>query len=172
MLSWSADRFVAGASGLAAHSGIPPMLIGITIMAMGSSAPEILVAISASLEGNGNLAVGNAIGSNIANIGLVLAVTAMLRPVQVASVTLKREMPMVLAVSVFAALLLGDNVLSQAEGGLLLTVFFATLGALVWLSLKADSGDPLVQEFSTDVADKHKPMMCLLWLLVGMILFQ
>lgn len=68
-LSWSADRFVTGAAGLAGYFGIKPMLIGLTILAMGSSAPEVLVAASAALGGNNNLAVGNAIGSNIANIG-------------------------------------------------------------------------------------------------------
>ncbi|GGD50210.1 calcium/sodium antiporter [Lacimicrobium alkaliphilum] len=170
VLSWSASRFVTGASGLAACFGIQPMLIGMTIMAMGSSAPEILVAISASLNVNNNLAVGNAIGSNIANIGLVLGVTALLRPMQVASVTLKREIPMVLAVSVFAALLLADSFLSRIEGVLLLVLFFATIGALIWLSLSAGQSDPLVRELTADIESHHKPMRYLLWLLLGSIL--
>ncbi|ALS97391.1 calcium/sodium antiporter [Lacimicrobium alkaliphilum] len=170
VLSWSADRFVTGAAGLAACFGIRPMLIGMTIMAMGSSAPEILVAISASLSGKNNLAIGNAIGSNIANIGLVLGMTAMLRPLQVASVTLKREMPVVLAVSVIAAFLLADSFLSRTEGGLLLAVFVATIGALIGLSLTAGSSDPLVQELTAEVNTRHKPINYLLWLLIGMIL--
>lgn len=79
-LVWGADRFVAGAAGIAAHRGISQLVIGITVVALGTSAPEIAVAIHACLEGNPLLAVGNAVGSNIANIGLVLAVTAIVVP--------------------------------------------------------------------------------------------
>jgi cation:H+ antiporter len=169
-LSWSADRFVTGAAGLAACFGIPPMLIGMTIMAMGSSAPEILVAISASISHKSNLAIGNAIGSNIANIGLVLGTTAMLRPLQVASVTLKREMPVLLAVSIIAALLLADSSLSRTEGSLLLAIFFITIAALTGLSLTAGRSDPLVRELTAEVNTRDRPISSLLWLLVGMIL--
>ncbi|WP_088330528.1 calcium/sodium antiporter [Lacimicrobium sp. SS2-24] len=170
VLSWSADRFVAGASGLAANLGVQPLLIGMTIMAMGSSAPEILIAISASVNDSNNLAIGNAIGSNIANIGLVLGVTALLRPLQVTSASLKREMPMVMAVSVFAALLLADSYLSVTEGYLLLVTFVATLGALVWLSARATRSDPLVQELTADIQQQHSKLFNLFWLITGMIL--
>ncbi len=83
VLSWSADRFVYGASALAKNIGVSPMMIGLTIVAMGSSAPEIVVSVTASLSGSPDTAVGNAIGSNITNIALVLGITALIKPLQV-----------------------------------------------------------------------------------------
>ena len=82
-LVWSADRFVAGSAALAANLGVSKLVIGLTIVSLGTSAPEILVSISASLSGEGSLAIGNALGSNIANIGLVLAITALLAAIPI-----------------------------------------------------------------------------------------
>ena len=96
VLSWSADRFVYGASALAKNIGISPMMIGLTIVAMGSSAPEIVVSAIASSNGNMNTAVGNALGSNITNVALVLGITALVKPLVVSSSTLKREFPVLL----------------------------------------------------------------------------
>ena len=80
-LIWSADKFVYGAAAIARNFGLPPLVIGLTIVAMGSSAPEIMVAVSASLEGNANTAIGNALGSNITNIALVLGITALIKTI-------------------------------------------------------------------------------------------
>jgi cation:H+ antiporter len=93
LLIWGADRFVHGASATARNLGIPPLLIGLTIVAFATSAPEVLVSIVAALRGESDLAVGNAIGSNIANIGLVLGAVAVIRPIELHSATLRREMP-------------------------------------------------------------------------------
>ena len=90
-LVWSVDKFVFGASSLARNMGISPMIIGLTIVAMGSSAPEMMVAATASFQGNVNTGIGNAIGSNITNIALVLGVTALFQPLSVSSSTIKRE---------------------------------------------------------------------------------
>ena len=100
LLVFGADRFVHGAAALARNLGIAPLLIGLTIVAFATSAPEILVAIIAAGRGEPDLAIGNAIGSNIANIGLVLGITAILKPIKLTSATLRREMPALLAVSV------------------------------------------------------------------------
>ena len=102
LLIWGADRFVIGAAGTARHMGVPTLLIGLTIVALATSAPEILVSISAATHGNPELAVGNAIGSNIANIALVLGLTAAIRPMEVRSTILRREMPALLAVTLLS----------------------------------------------------------------------
>ena len=127
VLSWGADRFVFGSSALARNMGISPMIIGLTIVAMGSSAPEIMVSATASFSGNTDTAVGNAIGSNIANIALVLGLTALLKPLTVASTTLKREMPVMLAVSLLATYFLADLYLSLIEGVMLFVLFLSLL---------------------------------------------
>jgi cation:H+ antiporter len=93
LLIWGADRFVHGAAATARNLGVAPLLIGLTIVALATSAPEILVSLVAALQGEPDLAVGNAIGSNIANIGLVLGIVTILRPVELKSATLRREMP-------------------------------------------------------------------------------
>ncbi|GAB3011760.1 calcium/sodium antiporter [Bowmanella dokdonensis] len=170
ILSWSADRFILGASALARNLGIAPLVIGMTIVAMGSSAPEIMVAFNASLAGSADTAIGNAIGSNIANIGLVLGLTALLRPLVVSSVTLKREMPVVMLVSLLAAWLLADLSLSRYEGGALLVLFFFSIGALVWLSLRMDAKDPLVREMTGEIPQGLPTPSAVFWLLLGLVL--
>ncbi|GAA0354556.1 calcium/sodium antiporter [Bowmanella denitrificans] len=169
VLSWSADGFIRGASALAGNFGLPPMLIGLTIVAMGSSAPEIMVSASASLAGNSNTAVGNAIGSNIANIGLVLGITALFRPLLVSSGTLWRELPIVLAVSLLATYLLWDGRLGYREGLLLLLLFFLVIGLLAWLSLRSDKQDPLNQEIAGEIS-KMASAKAVLWILAGLLL--
>ncbi|MEJ2274886.1 MAG: calcium/sodium antiporter, partial [Woeseiaceae bacterium] len=98
LLIWGADRFVHGAASGARNLGVAPLLVGLTVVAFATSAPEILVSIVAALQQEPGLAFGNAIGSNIVNIGLVLGVTAMVRPIKLESATLRREMPALLAV--------------------------------------------------------------------------
>lgn len=169
VLSWSADRFIQGASAISGYFGVPPLFIGLTIVAMGSSAPEIMVSISAALAGNRDTAVGNAIGSNIANIGLVLGAVALLKPLQVASGTLRREMPMVLLVSLLAAYLMWDGRLGHREGLLLLVLFFLVIGLLAWLALRSEKSDPLSKELSAELPN-IPVTKALLWLLMGMLL--
>ncbi|MEM6509004.1 MAG: calcium/sodium antiporter, partial [Pseudomonadota bacterium] len=127
-LVWSADRFVYGAAALAKNMGIPTLIIGLTVVAMGSSAPEMMVSASAALADKTDTAVGNAVGSNITNILLVLGVTALLRPLSVSSMTLKREMPLVLLISVAAWYVFSDNYFSFAEGIALMIAFAVFIG--------------------------------------------
>jgi len=126
ILVWSADLFVAGAAAIAENLGMSPILIGLTIVSLGTSAPEVLVSINAAITGAGELAVGNAIGSNLANMGLVLGVTALIAPLPVHRNRLKREMPTLLAVTLGCGLLLLDLELSLLDGVLM-------LGALVFI---------------------------------------
>src|SRR6056300_256396 len=114
------------------------MLIGLTIVAMGSSAPEIVVSATASLNGSPNTAVGNAIGSNITNIALVLGITALIKPLLVSSGTLRREFPILLIVSGIAVYILSDQNFTKIEGVTLLVLFIFTIGGMALLSLRLD----------------------------------
>lgn len=170
VLSFAADRFVYGAAAIAKNFGISPMIIGLTIVAMGSSAPEIVVSATASLNGNINTAIGNAIGSNITNIALVLGLTALLKPLIIASSTLKREMPVLLFFSVLAAYMLSDLILSRTEGIILIVFFFIVIGALIWLSFNLESNDPLIAETESEIPSNVPTGKALFWLIAGLIL--
>jgi cation:H+ antiporter len=169
-LSWGADRFVFGASVLARNVGISPMIIGLTIVAMGSSAPEIMVSATASFNGNTDTAVGNAIGSNITNIALVLGLTALLKPLSISSTTLKREMPVLLLVSMLATYILSDLFLSRAEGIVLMVMFFAVIGGLTWMSYHMEKDDPLELETHEEIPSNVPTSKAILWLLVGLVM--
>ena len=170
VLSWGADRFVFGASVLAKNIGVSPMIIGLTIVAMGSSAPEIMVAATASFNGNTDTAVGNALGSNITNIALVLGLTALLKPLSIASSTLKKEMPVLLLVSLLAVYFLSDFLLLQVEGIILITLFFVVLGGLTWLSFNMEKGDLLETETESEIPSGVPTSKAVIWLVVGIIL--
>jgi cation:H+ antiporter len=170
VLSWGADRFVFGASVLAKNIGVSPMIIGLTIVAMGSSAPEIMIAATASFNGNTDTAVGNALGSNITNIALVLGLTALLKPLSIASSTLKKEMPVLLLVSLLAVYFLSDYLLLKVEGIILITLFFVVIGGLTWMSFNMEKGDPLQPETENEIPSGVSTSRAVMWLIVGMIL--
>ncbi|AXT37884.1 calcium/sodium antiporter [Alteromonas sp. BL110] len=169
VLSWSADRFVYGASALAKNIGISPMMIGLTIVAMGSSAPEIVVSAIASANGNMNTAVGNALGSNITNIALVLGVTALVKPLLVSSTTLKRELPALLIISLIAIGFMFDGELKSYEGIILLGLFIFVLAMMAWLSLQVDKEDPLVAETADEIPKGVSNTSALIWIGVGLV---
>ena len=167
LLVFSADYFVKGASALARNLGVSPLLIGLTIIGLGTSAPEMLVASIASWQGNNGLATGNAIGSNIANIGLVLGLTAMVCPIIIQSSLLKRELPILLTISIMSFLLVIDGHLSQLDGAILVS---GLILFLYWLNRSANSNrqqspDPLATEFSdeipTDLSNKKAALYAL-----------
>ncbi|OED39298.1 hypothetical protein AB833_17020 [Chromatiales bacterium (ex Bugula neritina AB1)] len=132
LLALSADKFVDGASSIAYHYGVSPLLIGLTIVSFGTSAPEILIAVMSATSDNSDIAVGNAIGSNIANIALILGVASVFKPMPVSSTVLRREIPLLLCVVLFSTALLYDLMLSRFDGVALMTTLFICLGWLVW----------------------------------------
>jgi len=174
VLVWSADKFVFGASSLARNLGVSPMIIGLTIVAMGSSAPEMMVAATASFQGNPDTAIGNAIGSNITNIALVLGLTALLQPLTVSSSTIKREIPLILAVTALAYWMLADYHFSFIEGAILIAGFFAYIITLLIITLRrakiAPVNDPMILEAESEVPEAVNTTQSVLWLIVGMIL--
>lgn len=130
LLVWSADRFVDGAAAVASNLGMSAMMIGLTIVALGTSAPEIFVSANAALNNASELAVGNAIGSNLANVGMVLGITALVAPIPIAKALLKREVPFVLAVTALGAYCIYDLDIDRTDGAMLLgmlVLFFAVL---------------------------------------------
>lgn len=170
LLVWSADRFVYGAAAFARNLGLPPMLIGLTIVAMGSSAPEMFVAATASMEGMNDTAIGNVLGSNIANITLILGITALLGAITVTSQTLKREIPLMIAATVLAGYLLHDNMLTRIEGIVLLCGFFGLMGYLVYEAITNKTPDTLCDEADAEIPKDVPTWRAIVWILVGMVL--
>ncbi|PKG56289.1 calcium/sodium antiporter [Shewanella sp. Choline-02u-19] len=169
-LVWSADKFVYGAAAFARNLGLPPMLIGLTIVAMGSSAPEMFVAATASMEGMTDTAIGNVLGSNIANITLILGITALLGAISVSSQTLKREIPLMLAATVIVGYFLYDGFLTRIEGVSLLVLFFALMGYLIWHGLTNNNRDALAIDADNEVPSNVPTKKAIFWLVIGMVL--
>ena len=153
VLGWSADRFVAAASGLARSFGVSPMIIGLTIVAFGTSAPEMLVSAMAAWQGNSGIAIGNAVGSNIANMALVLGVVALITPLSVHSQTLNREFPLLLLVMLAALGLLWNGVLSRLDGVVLLVGMVLLVLWTIHLARSARADDPLAAEFAEEMPE-------------------
>ncbi len=153
LLVWGADRFIDGAASVARNLRVPPMLIGLTIVSIGTSLPEMVVAAMAALDANRDLGIGNALGSNIANIGLVVGVTALIMPLAVKSITLRREMPVLFLVTAFAFALMADGKLDLLDGVMLVAGLTLVLIWLARIGLK-DRRDPLVREFTDSIPDQ------------------
>lgn len=168
LLIWGADRFVHGAAATARNLGVPPLLIGLTIVALATSAPEILVSVVASLRGQPGLAFGNAIGSNIVNIGLVLGLVAVIRPIELRSATLRREMPALLAVTLLAVSLFLDSYLSRIDGIVMLTSLVIVMVWLTRLGMRSAPGDPIQQDFEAEIPKNVKMPLAIFWLIFGL----
>lgn len=151
LLFVGAERFVGAAAATARVLGVPTLVIGLVVVGFGTSAPEMLVSATAAWNGETGLAIGNAIGSNIANIALVLGATALLRPLVVHSRVLRRELPILLAVSALAPALLLDGRLGRLDGVLLMGALAALLWGLVRLARRDAADEALVQEFDAEI---------------------
>ena len=168
LLTWSADRFVVGASALAYNLNVSPLIIGLTIVSLGTSAPEILVSAVASLQGNGGLAIGNALGSNIINIALILGVTALIVPLKVHSSIVRREMPVLIGVMLLGLLLLLDGRLGQFDGVVLLSGMALMLLWMTHIGIKEKSShDPISEEFADEVPTNLSMSRASFWIVVG-----
>ena len=170
LLIWSADRFVYGASSVARNLGVSPMIIGLTIVAMGSSAPEMLVSASAAWQGRLDTSVGNALGSNITNILLVIGAAALLKPIAVSSLTLKREYPLLVLCTLLGYYLIADSALSRNEGIMLLIAFSCFLILLVYWGKRAKADDPLVAEINAELPEAASGLTSIFWVIAGLIL--
>ncbi len=170
VLVWSAERFIDGAAGTATHFGMPPLVIGMVIVGFGTSAPEMVVSAFAALDGSPNLALGNALGSNIANIGLILGITALIAPISVHSAIIRRELPLLLLIGAVVGAILWGASLTRIEAALLLTGFLLLIGWTLVNALRA-RGDSLESEMSQELAQHPMPLKrALFWLAAGLIL--
>lgn len=140
MLIKGADWFVDGAASLAGKFGIPQLVIGLTIVAMGTSAPEAAVSISAALQDNAGITIGNVVGSNILNVFVILGLASVIIPIAVKKSTIKYEIPFTIFVTgVLAVLGLWDNKISTLEGVILWGLFILYLGYLFWMTKKGEA---------------------------------
>ncbi len=157
-LVWSADRFVHGAAAMAKNFGVSVFIIGLTVVAFGTSAPEIVISTSASLEGSPELAIGNAIGSNIANVGLILGITALFGALPIQRQTIREDLPILLVITLVAGGLLYDMKLDQIDGVILLVMLLAYLYFLI-RHKKTTEGteeeDVFLAEIEEEIEDEH-----------------
>ena len=169
-LVWSADRFVEGAASTARHFGLPPLLIGMVIVGFGTSAPEMLVSALAAAQGNGGIALGNAYGSNITNIALILGVSALISPLAVNSRVLRQELPMLTGVTALAAAQLWDGRLSRLDAMVLLIVFGCLMAWTIWRGMRQEP-DALGREMNQELAVRTLPLgRAVFWLVLGLAL--
>jgi cation:H+ antiporter len=170
LLVWSADRFVDGAAATALHAGMPTLLIGMVIIGFGTSAPEMVVSAFSAAQGNPGLALGNAYGSNISNIGLILGLTALLSPIAVKSTVLRKEMPILLLITALSVSQLVDGYISRTDAWVLLLVFFVLMGWSVWQGMR-HRHDSLGTDVDVTVDVTSMPLKkALLWTFFGMLL--
>ncbi len=171
LLVWSADKLVYGSAALARNFGISPLIIGMTILAMGSSAPEMMVSATAALEGKTDTAVGNVLGSNIANIALILGITALIKPLSISSEVLRRELPLMIGVTLVAGAILWNNDLGFYEGVLLFTLFAAFIVAMIRISRKEQNkNDRLLSEQESEIPQGVSNLKAGIWVVVGLLI--
>lgn len=170
LLVWSADRFVEGSASTARHFGMPALLIGMVVVGFGTSAPEMVVSALAASEGNPGIALGNAYGSNITNIALILGVTALISPIAVHSQILRKELPILTVITAVAAWQLWDGEITRVDAAVLLAVFGGLMAWTVWQGLRKKN-DTLGSEMEQELEIHAMPIRrALFWLVIGLAL--
>lgn len=168
LLLASADKFVEGAAVAAKHAGLPPLLIGMVVIGFGSSIPEVLVSALSAASGNPELALGNAFGSNITNISLILGVTALISPVAVKSSVLQRELPLLTLVTAIAGLLLfRDGILGRLDGWLLIGTFLVIMAWSVYSGAHI-TGDELEQDVAIALEQPFSMRRAVIYMVLGL----
>ena len=167
ILIWSADLFVEGAASIAHNLGMSPIIIGLTIVSLGTSAPEVLVSLNASLSGAGELAIGNAIGSNIANIALVLGVTVLVAPLMVQERCMRKEVPVLLLATAAVGALQLDGVLSTTVGWVMMVALAFIVGRLVFTQTHDEE---LIVEAGDEPLPHLRPLRAWLTFVIGLVL--
>lgn len=170
LLVYSADKFVMGAAATASYLGVSSMVVGLIVIGFGTSAPEMVVSAIAAMKGNPGLALGNAVGSNITNIALVLGVGIAVSPLLISSNTVKREMPILLLVTLFLLFLMWDGEQSRTDGLILIASMFSLTLWMAWMGLKKSSNDILKDEIEAEIRHDISKKAAWLWLLFGMIM--
>ncbi|MDT8452748.1 MAG: calcium/sodium antiporter [Gammaproteobacteria bacterium] len=170
LLIWSADRFIFGAAAAARNMNISPLIIGLTIVGFGTSAPEMMVAAFAAFDGSPAMAIGNALGSNITNITLVLGTTALIVPLNVHSGILKKELPLLIIATLLTLVLLADGALGIIDGALLFSALVVVMWWITRTALNERVHDALEDEFDDEIPRGVPMPKAIFWLVAGLIL--
>lgn len=169
LLIWSSDLFVDGATSIARNLGVSPLIVGMLIIGFGTSAPEMLVAATAAFQGNPELGIGNALGSNITNISLVLGLTAVFYVLPVHSQLLRKELPLVLAAALLSWVLLFDGYFSRSDAIILLIALVFVLSWMISsVKKEAKHHDPLIDNTIEELAEKLPLKKSIIWTVVGL----
>lgn len=170
VLVWSAGKFVEGSAATAGYFGMPPLLIGMVVVGFGTSAPEMVVSALSATQGNPGLALGNAYGSNITNIALILGITALISPIAVHSQVMRKELPILTAVTALAAWQVWDGKLTFVDALVLLGVFFLLLAWSIRQGM-TQKNDALGTEVAEEMSHRSMPLRnAVLWLIAGLLL--
>ncbi len=170
LLILSADRFVDGAAATARRFGMPPLLIGMIIIGFGSSAPEMVISAMSAMDGNPGIAIGNALGSNIANIALILGLTALVSPIAVKSSVVVTELPALAGLTAVAGVLIfTDGVLSRFDGVVLILLFFVLMGWSIYQGRRSPQDDDLALQVEKELQDQMSLPVALLSLVGGLV---
>ncbi|MEE3197556.1 MAG: calcium/sodium antiporter [Pseudomonadota bacterium] len=169
LLAFGGDRFVLGSEAIAKNLRLPPIVIGLTIAGFATSAPEMLISAVASAGGNPSLALGNAVGSNIANIGLVLGVAALIQPLTLHSAATRQQLLALFLVTILAVPLFFDGFLSRNDGYILLASLCPLTALLVVLSLRSKQPDSTTAIATSSSVDMGTPK-AVMWLIIGLTL--
>ncbi len=169
LLFWGADRLVIGAAATARNLGVSAVLVGLVVVGFATSAPEMLISALAALDNAPALAVGNALGSNIANLGLVLGIAVMICPLAVHSQTLRREFPAVIAATVLASVLFLDSTLGLLDGYLLLGALIAMTSWIIVVGSRSSVFDPIRTEYEDEIPSDMPARTATFWLVLGLV---
>ena len=169
LLVWSADRLTDGAAAIARNLGVPTFVVGLTIVAIGSSAPEMVISTVASMSGSPGLAIGNAIGSNIVNIAVVLPIAAFICPLLIRSDILRREMPLMLIFTFLASYMLFDGYFTHTEGNILAFLLILHLAWLTYLGLQSKTKDRLLDDIIEELPDEMPTGRATFWVIIGLL---
>jgi len=170
LLVWSADRFITGATATAGYAGMPPLVIGMVVVGFGTSAPEMVVSLMAALDGRPKLALGNALGSNIVNIGLIVGITALIAPMAVHSRLVRRELPLLLVITLTTGMFLADNALTRVEALGLVAGFVVLMGWTLYVAVRRRDEVLETQTGHDPAAPALSRRAAGFWLVAGLIL--
>ncbi|MFO7764830.1 MAG: calcium/sodium antiporter [Pelovirga sp.] len=170
LLIWSADRFVDGAAATARHAGMPLLLVGMVVVGFGTSAPELLISAIASTQGNPGLALGNAFGSNISNIALILGIAALISPVPVSKKILRTELPVLMSITIATVVLLINFSISRFDAILLLLLFAAVMVWWIVAGLRQQGTEKLLEASEQQHSSLMSLKTAVVWLMTGLVL--
>ena len=170
LLATGAEGLVRGSTALALRFGVTPLVVGLTVVSFGTGSPELFVSIQAALKGESGLALGNVVGSNISNIALILGLSSLARPMKVRSELIKREVPLMIAITLLLCLLLLDGMLSRLEG-LLLVAGSIGYTTYAYIAARRDRSAVIAEQFEEALVESRRAAwLDVLFVVIGFVL--